>query len=140
MLARAADSVVIDASAAINAALIEDAFVGWDRIGLVAPSLLWSEAASGLSQLRWRREISDQQTGAAIGRLLAATITMVPSEELIREAAVIARELGWAKTYDAEYVILAQRLDAPLLTVDARLAARVRHLIEVLSPGEIQRR
>ena len=46
-------------------------------------------------------------------------------------------QLGWAKTYDAEYVALAQILDVPLLTVDGRLARGVEHLIKVIGPAEL---
>lgn len=137
---RVADSFVIDANAAVNAALVADAFAGWQGIRLVAPTLLWSEAASSVSQLRWRGEISNEQADATIARLLAAPITSVPSRDLIADAILFARELGWAKSYDAEYVVLARRLDIPLLTVDARLAASVRRHVRALSPSEIRAR
>lgn len=39
-----------------------------------------------------------------------------------REAWNIADELGWTKTYDAEYLALARALDAPLATLDRRVA------------------
>ena len=39
-----------------------------------------------------------------------------------REAWAIADELGWTKTYDAEYLALARVLEAPLATLDRRLA------------------
>lgn len=46
----------------------------------------------------------------------------------------IADDLGWAKTYDAEYVALAQLSDAPLLTTDARLARSAVRLVRLLDP------
>ncbi len=136
-LALAADEFVIDGSAAVNAVLVEGAFVAWPDVRLIAPTLLWSEAASALSQLRWRGAISDDQLRVALERLLASRITPVPSVELVAEAAALARELGWAKTYDAEYVVLARRLGSPLMTVDARLAATVRGRVEVVSPADV---
>jgi predicted nucleic acid-binding protein len=141
LLDRDADSFVIDANAAVNAALVADAFIGWPAgIRLVAPTLLWSEAASSVSQLRWRGEISDEQAAATIARLLAAPIRPVPSQDVIADAVLFARQLGWAKSYDAEYVVLARRLGIPLLTVDARLAASVRHHVEVRSPSQVRAR
>lgn len=56
---------------------------------------------------------------------------------LLREARRLAVSLGWAKTYDAEYVALARLSREPLLTVDVRLARRVRDLIEVRLPADL---
>jgi len=48
--------------------------------------------------------------------LLAAAIERRADPELYQDARAIARAAGWAKTYDAEYVALAHRLDVPLIT------------------------
>lgn len=134
--ARVADALVLDASVAVKASLVADGFRVF-HTELIAPSLLWSEAASGLRQLEWRRDISSQEAEQAMGRFLAAPIQQIPSAELVGEARALARELGWAKTYDAEYVVLARRLNKALITVDARLRRSVAHLVEIKGPTDI---
>ena len=133
-----ADRLVIDASAAVRAALIEDGFAIFRSQGaLVAPTLVWSEVASAVSQLRWRGELDDDEAGATLRRFLGAPIDAYPSRDLIEEATALARRLGWAKTYDAEYVTLAIRLEAPLVTVDRRLREHVSSIVTVLGPLDL---
>jgi predicted nucleic acid-binding protein len=101
--------------------------------------LLWSEAAAGLRQLEWRGEISIEHGRLALDRLLAVTVMPHPSASLIDDAWAIARRLGWAKTYDAEYLALARRLDTSLVTLDARLRRGGTNFVSVLGPTEIGR-
>jgi hypothetical protein len=54
-----------------------------------------------------------------------------------RRSLQVATALGWAKSYDAEYVALAQALACPLLTVDARLIRGAGHLIETIGPAAL---
>ena len=136
--AKAVDHVVIDGNVALKAALLEDGFGAWSAVRLRAPTLIWSETASGASQLHWRGEINADQAVGALERLLAAPIDVVPSRELVLDALDLARKFGWAKAYDAEYVALAKRLAIPLLTIDGRLATRVRDYVEVLTPAELK--
>ena len=127
----ATEKVVIDASAAVQASLSN----GWKALGrwrLVAPSLLWSESAAGIAQLEFRREITAADAKAALERLLEAVVESHDSRDLILEAHVLARQLGWAKTYDAEFVVLARKLGTRLLTVDARLAATAARFVPVI--------
>ena len=56
---------------------------------------------------------------------------------LLVEAWAIADRFGWAKTYDAEYVALALRLDAALLTRDERLRRGVGQLIQTADPFDL---
>ena len=49
----------------------------------------------------------------------------------------IADELGWAKTYDAEYLALARRLGCRAVTLDARLHRGAAGTGLVVSPGEL---
>jgi hypothetical protein len=46
-------------------------------------------------------------------------------------------ELGWAKTYDANYVALARILDCRLVTLDARLRRGTARLGFVIGPTEL---
>lgn len=101
----------------------------------MAPPLLWSEATSALRQLAWRRDIGEEHAEEALGALRNAPIQEAPSDAF--EVYRLAVRLGWAKTYDAEYVALAARLDCPLLTVDARLARTAERIVELVDPARI---
>lgn len=49
----------------------------------------------------------------------------------------IASELGWAKTYDAEYLALARLLDTRVVTLDLRLRRGAERLGLVVTPDEL---
>jgi predicted nucleic acid-binding protein len=129
--------LVIDASAGIQACLAMDGFAPLEDQELCAPPLLWSEATSVLHEMRWRRAISAELAEIARDRLSRAPIRRQQPKRLHREAWRIAGELGWAKTYDAEYVALASILRGRLLTIDARLAATASRLVDVIGPTEL---
>ncbi len=56
-----------------------------------------------------------------LDRLLGAPVQAVELGGLMREAWKVAEEMGWAKTYDANYVALARMLACRLVTLDARM-------------------
>ena len=129
--------LVIDASAAVQASLPSHGFALLDQEELVAPALLWSQVPSVLHEMAWRGTMSRALGREALGRFLAAPISARRHARLTPEAWRIADELGWAKTYDAEYVALARLLGSRLLTLDARLRRTASRLVEILGPGQL---
>jgi predicted nucleic acid-binding protein len=130
-------ALVIDASVAVGAMLSRLGFAAFEPHDLVAPPLLWSEATSTIRERTWRGDIPPLHAATAIGRLSGAPIAFHRPDDLYREAWRIAERLGWAKTYDAEYIALARILDIPLLTVDGRLRATATRLIRVVAPVKL---
>ena len=129
--------IVLDASAAVQACLAADGFGLFGRERLIAPALFWSEVSSALHEMRWRKEISTGLADIAFKRLLAAPVAPRSSKRLRREAWGVAEELGWMKTYDAEYVALARTTRCRLFTVDARLRRGAGHLVPIIGPGDL---
>ena len=132
------DRVVLDASAALRIASSNAGFDAITGIAFVAPPLFWSETLSGLHQQRYRGDVSGELADHALRNLDLAPIERVDPPDLRRRAWQVADELGWAKTYDAEYVALAQILDIPVLTRDRRLGrGGASRLIRLLGPMDL---
>lgn len=129
--------LVVDSSAAVQACLAADGFGLFGDEDLAAPALLWSEASSVIHELWWRREISERLASTAFAALLAAPIAARTSRRLRREAWRVAEELGWAKTYDAEYVALARILRCRLFTVDDRLRRGAGRIVAIVGPRDL---
>jgi predicted nucleic acid-binding protein len=129
--------IVVDASFAIEASLASAALQRLQGRGAIAPALMWSEAASVLHEMQWRRAISPELASAALARLRSGPIQARRPPRLLISAWQIADHLGWARTYDAEYVALAKLSNCPLLTVDAKLAKAARDLVEILEPLDL---
>ena len=129
--------IVLDASAAVQACLAADGFDLFGRERLIAPALFWSEVSSALHEMRWRKEISTGLADIAFKRLLAAPVSPRSSKRLRREAWGVAEELGWMKTYDAEYVALARTARCRLFTLDARLRRGAGHVVPIIGPADL---
>jgi|SRR5947209_8657613 len=129
--------LVIDASVAFRYAVSVGGYDSLTPHGPIAPPLMWSEALSSLHEAHWRGEASAELTVAAIDRLLVAPIERDVAPDLYAEARRVAMMLGWAKTYDAEYVALARLRDCPLVSVDARLQRGAGHLARIIAPADL---
>ena len=134
--------LVLDASIVVELTLDRVGTGATDALGqeeLLAPPLLWSEVPSALHELAFREEISRTLADRALKRFLAGDIHVNERrpQELTRIAWQLADELGWAKTYDAEYVALTKILGCRLVTLDMRLWRGTKHLGLVVIPEEL---
>ncbi len=129
--------LVIDATVAFDAAQFEDGFQAFGSEVLVAPPLMWSEVRSSLHESVWRGEISERQGRAALRALHESPVRLRDHPRLGTEAWELADRMGWAKTYDAEYVALARLLKCRLVTSDGRLHRATARLGFVIHPTEL---
>ena len=112
--------LVLDANVLLTAAASQR---GLDLLDdeLVGPPLLWSEARSALHVSVWRGIISRELARHTLSVIESNKVRERRHRNLRIESWAIADELGWAKTYDAEYLALARLLRSPLATLDRRL-------------------
>lgn len=129
--------LVIDASVAVRACAAADGFAELSGEDLAAPPLMWSEARSALHETAWRGEIEPEDADAARLRLEDCPVERVDRADLGDQAWRIAHELGFAKTYDAEYLALARLLDCRLVTLDRWLRRGADRLGFVVGPSEL---
>lgn len=131
-----ARAITVDANIAIRTLLPFrgtrlEAIAVWLRRGdrLVAPDLWVVEVTSGIRRAVATGEIDREEGEVTAARLFDLPIRVVPTDRDLAIAALRwADRLGQAKAYDALYVAVAERHDAPLVTADERLLARCRQL------------
>jgi predicted nucleic acid-binding protein len=96
---------------------------------LLAPTLLRSQTLSALHEAVHRGEITEADARERLARIQALPIRLLGDAVLRRNAWQIADRLGWAETYDAEYVALTRLQADALVTLDAELARRVEGIV-----------
>ncbi|MFL5882669.1 MAG: type II toxin-antitoxin system VapC family toxin [Actinomycetota bacterium] len=96
---------------------------------LLAPTLLRSQTLSALHEAAHRGEISAEVALDRLARIQALSIRLLGDAVLRRRAWDLAEQLGWAETYDAEYVALTQLQADALVSLDAELGRRVEGIV-----------
>jgi predicted nucleic acid-binding protein len=96
---------------------------------LLAPTLLRSQTLSALHEAVHAGEIGPEVALDRLTRIRAIPIRLLGDAVLRRRAWDVADQLGWAATYDAEYVALTQLQADAFVTLDAELAHRVEGIV-----------
>lgn len=129
-------TIVVDANVVATLATA-GALARLARSEPIAPALMWSEAISAIRQSRWRGEIDELTEERAVDAVLASRISRRSTEDVYRRSLRLSRSLGWAKTYDAEYIALAEIERAPFVTLDGRLRRRVAGIVTTVELADV---
>ena len=103
------------------------------RHKLLAPTLLRSQTLSALHEAVHRGEIPADIARDRLARIGRMPIRLLGDAVLRRRAWDLADQLGWASTYDAEYVALTQLQADAFVTLDVELARSVEGIVATAS-------
>src|SRR6202171_3295000 len=100
---------------------------------LLAPTLLRSQTLSALHEAVRRGEIPADVARDHLARIGRMPIRLLGDAVLRRRAWDLADQLGWAPTYNAEYVALTQLRADAFVTLDVELARSVEGIVATAS-------
>jgi predicted nucleic acid-binding protein len=118
---------VVDTSAVLHLASTEIDVPAAHQ--LLAPTLLRSQTLSALHEAVHRGEIPADVAREQLKRIGRMPIRLLGDAVLRRRAWDLADQLGWASTYDAEYVALTQLQADAFITLDTDLARSVEGIV-----------
>jgi len=122
---------VVDASAVLHLASAGIEVAGGHE--LLAPTLLRSQTLSALHEAVQRGEIPAAVARDRLTRIGQMPIRLLGDAVLRRRAWDLADQLGWASTYNAEYVALTQLQEDAFVTLDPELARSVEGIVATAS-------
>jgi predicted nucleic acid-binding protein len=96
---------------------------------LLAPTLLRSQTLSAMHEAVHAGEVPANVALDRLTRIWAMPIRLLGDAVLRRRAFELAERLGWAETYDAEYLALTQLQADAFVTLDAELARRAEGIV-----------
>lgn len=114
-------SFVVDANVAFELVCAPGALDRLSDEEMIAPPLLWPEVRSALHVGRTRRLVSPEDAQIGLQLLESGAFRERRHRRLGLRAWEIADALGWSKTYDAEYLALAELSSAPIASFDRRV-------------------
>lgn len=129
-------TIVLDSSAVI-AALLDDGPEGrWAEVlladgALHAPELMQFEAANVLRRVAATETVSSEIATLAHRNLVSLPLVLVSYEAIADRVWQLGHNLT---SFDAAYIAVAELIDAPLATLDRRLAAAPGPRCEFLVP------
>ena len=129
---------VVDASAVLHLASAEVEVPGAHK--LLAPTLLRSQTLSALHEAVQRGEIPAGVARERLTRIGRMPIRLLGDGVLRRRAWEVADQLGWASTYNAEYVALTLLQGDAFVTLDADLARSLEGIVAIASIDELGRK
>jgi predicted nucleic acid-binding protein len=106
---------------------------------LLAPTLLRSQTLSVLHEAVHRGDLEPEVAFDRLTRIRSIPIRLLGDAVLRRRAWELADQLGWAETYDAEYVALTQLQADAFVTLDPELARRVEGVVPTAPIEALQR-
>jgi predicted nucleic acid-binding protein len=128
---------VVDASVVLHLAAAGDGVSAEHE--LVAPTLLRSQVLSELHAAVQRGELPADVARERLARVGRMPIRLLGDAVLRRRAWEVADRLGWASTYEAEYVALTQLQADAIVTLDAELARSVEGVVATASIDALTR-
>jgi predicted nucleic acid-binding protein len=122
---------VVDAAAVLHLASAEVEVPAEHE--LLAPTLLRSQTLSALHEAVQRGEIPADVARDRLRFIGRMPIRLLGDAVLRRRAWDLADQLGWASTYNAEYVALTQLQADAFITLDPELARSVEGIVATAS-------
>ena len=108
-----------------------------DEHELLAPTLLRSQTLSALHEAARAGELEPEIALERLERIGKLPIRLLGDAVLRRNAWRFADQLGWAETYDAEYLALTKLQGDALVTLDPELARKVEGIVPTATLDEL---
>ena len=106
---------------------------------LLAPTLLRSQTLSAVHEAVHAGEIPANEGLERLARIWAMPIRLLGDAVLRRVAFKLAEQLGWAETYDAEYLALTRLQADAFVTLDRELARQAEGIVPTETIDALQK-
>jgi predicted nucleic acid-binding protein len=124
-------TVVVDANILIAFGLADEPLctqasqilATWQTVGerLTAPRLFRSELTAVVRKVVYQQRLTPEQGRSMLAQLLIYPVEFHEDDALLKEAYELAVRFNRPRTYDTQYMALAERLNCEFWTADERL-------------------